>query len=345
MFGSRSTPRRLLAALGSTVLIGLVLTILITMAPSVHDDRHARSLFLAIINKTTVPVSDQDFIYGWPYALKINEPETCKNQDVYLLNAVTSNPSQVYHRELIRKMWGRKYMARNLKIRTVFIVGTIPSQITQKHLTEESTKYRDIIQFDFLETRKNLTIKSLAAVHWFRAFCPNATWILKSDVDAYINFWALIEVLRPLNNTKDAVCARSLSRTVCREVTKWGCYEHYVVSRDEYPDDVYPPYCQGYSYILHSDFADKMLEQDQKRTKPPFWLEDVYVTGLLTRHLNPRWFDVRRQSEVVPEILQPEYYNGTMLFIHDLDGQIGQGATLYVWNKTLEHYNVTTLLL
>ncbi|XP_068230504.1 beta-1,3-galactosyltransferase 5-like [Palaemon carinicauda] len=345
MFGSRSTPRRLLAALGSTVFIGLALTILLITIPySVNEKRHTRSVFVALLNKTTIPVDDQDYIYGWPHTLKINEPETCKNEEVFLLNAVTSNPSQVYHRELIRKMWGRKDIAKYLRIKTVFIVGAIPSQVTQNHLTEESNKYRDIIQFDFLETRKNLTIKSLAAIYWFRTFCPNATWVLKSDVDAYINFWALIKILRPLNNTKDGVCARSLSRTVCREVTKWGCYEHYVVSRDEYPDDLYPPYCQGYSYILHREFADKMLDQDQKRTKPPFWIEDVYVTGLLTRTLTPRWFDVRRQSEVIPETLQPEFYNGTMLFIHDLDGQIGQGATLYVWNKTLEHYNCTNLL-
>lgn len=303
-------------------------------------DSNASTTFGAV-NESSHAVREKEYIPGWPYALKINEPSTCKDEDVYLINTVTSNPSQVYHREMIRKMWGRKDIARQLKVKTVFIIGAVPSEVTQHHLNEESNKYGDIIQFDFLETRKNLTIKSLAALHWFRAYCSNATWVLKSDVDAYINFWALLEVLRPVNDTKDAVCARSLSRTVCREVTKWGCYEHYVVGRDDYSPDVYPPYCQGYSYILHKGMTERMLKQDQQRTSPPFWLEDVYVTGLLTRNLNPRWLDIRRHSEVIPESIQPEYYDGTMFFIHDLEGQIGQGATNYVWNKTLQHYKIT----
>lgn len=209
------------------------------------------------------------------------------------MNAVTSNPSQVYHREMIREMWGRESIARQLKLKTVFIVGAVPSAVTQRHLQQESDKHRDIIQFDFLETRKNLTIKSLAAVHWFRAFCSNATWVLKCDVDAYINFWALMDVLRPAQNTTDAVCARSMSRSVCRQVTKGGCLPHYVVDPRDYYPAVYPPYCQGYAYVLHRRLADRMLEVDRQRSKPPFWLEDVYVTGLLLRELHPRWLDVR----------------------------------------------------
>lgn len=48
----------------------------------------------------------------------------------------------------------------------------------------------------------------------------------------------------------------------------------------------------------------------------------------------------RRRSMVVPEYIRPEYYNGTFIFVHDLDGQIGQGATSYVWQKALQYYRV-----
>ncbi|XP_045596377.2 beta-1,3-galactosyltransferase 5-like [Procambarus clarkii] len=344
LVGSRSSPRRVLIAAAITASAGAAITLLLVLRPRTHPalvrlPRHASPPDTNGIHEA--PSDKMDYIPGWPYGLRINEPDTCRDQDVYLLNAVTSNPSQVYHREMIREMWGRKDIAQKLKLKTVFIVGAVPSEATQKHLQEESDKYRDIIQFDFLETRKNLTIKSLAAIHWFKAFCSNATWVLKCDVDAYVNFWALLEVLKPVDDTNDAVCARSVSSFVCREVTNDGCLPHYVVDPKDYSHNTYPPYCQGYAYILHRRLVDRLLQKDQQRTSPPFWLEDVYVTGLLPRDLQARWLNVRRRSEVVPMSVRPEYHNGTFLFVHDLEGQIGQGATNYVWLKTLQHYNVT----
>lgn len=44
---------------------------------------------------------------------------------------------------------------------------------------------------------------------------------------------------------------------------------------------------------------------------------------------------------MVPVSIRQEFHNGTMLFVHDLEGQIGQGATSYVWSQTLKHYNIT----
>lgn len=291
-----------------TGVAATLLTIFLMMEPRVitqsrqarHSPRVSPSPFPPALPQQpnevdTGTTSDQQYatIAGWPFGLRTNEPDTCKGQDVYLLNTITSNPTQVYHRDLIRKMWASQEIGKRLKIRTVFIIGTVLSEVTQRHLQEESERYRDIIQFDFLETRKNLTIKSLAALHWFRAYCGNATWVLKCDVDAFINFWALLEVLRPAEGSQDAVCARSNTRSVCRDASTYGCLAHYVVDYKEYAQSIYPPYCSGYAYVLHRDLVDRMLKVDRKRTSPPLFLEDVYVTGLLPRDMNARWLDVR----------------------------------------------------
>ncbi|XP_045116791.1 beta-1,3-galactosyltransferase 5-like [Portunus trituberculatus] len=355
--GSRSSPKRMAAAVVATLIVGTMLTLLLTINPrpliQTRQARHTQNFSPSVIpdvfsvhpvfNEIEEVKHDDEYakIPGWPYGLRINEPDTCKDQDVYLLNTITSNPTQIYHRDLIRKMWRSEAISRRLKIRTVFIIAAVPSAVTQRHLQEESDKYGDIVQFDFLETRRNLTVKSLAALHWFRAYCSNATWVLKCDVDAFINFWALLDVLRFAEGSNDAVCARSKTRSVCRDAHQMGCMAHYVVEPWEYAAAVYPPYCQGYAYVLHRDLVDRMLQVDRNRTSPPLFLEDVYVTGLLPRDLDARWFDVRRRSMVVPEYIRPDYYNGTFLFVHDLDGQIGQGATSYVWQKALQHYRET----
>ncbi|XP_050715462.1 beta-1,3-galactosyltransferase 5-like isoform X2 [Eriocheir sinensis] len=352
--GSRSSPRRVVAAVMVTGVAATLVTVMMMMEPRAlsltrqarHSPRVSPSPFPPPLPEHLNTVDTEaaggqfDTIPGWPYGMRINEPDTCKDQDVYLLNTITTNPTQVYHRNLIRKMWARKDIEKRLKIRTVFIIAAVRSEVTQRHLQEESDKHRDIIQFDFLETRRNLTVKSLAALHWFRAYCGNASWVLKCDVDAYINFWALLDVLRPAEGSQDAVCGRSKSRSVCRDANTIGCLQRYVVSPEEYPLSIYPPYCSGFAYVLHRRLVDRMLEVDGKRTGPPLFLEDAYVTGLLPRDLNARWLNVRRRIMVVPEYIRPEYHNGTFLFVHDLDGQIGQGATSYVWQKTLQYYGM-----
>lgn len=291
-----------------TGVAATLLTVLLMLEPRVitlsRQARHSPSVrsspfppaFPQQMNELDIePTRDQHFatVPGWPYGLRLNEPDTCKDQDVYLLNTITSNPTQIYHRDLIRKMWAREDIGKRLKIRTVFIIGAVRSEVTQRHLQEESDRHRDIIQFDFLETRRNLTVKSLAALHWFRGYCGNATWVLKCDVDAYINFWALLEVLHQEEGNKDAACARSKTRSVCRDPNALGCLPHYVVDHKEYAPAIYPPYCSGYAYVLHRNLVDRMLEVDKKRTSPPLFLEDVYVTGLLPRDLDARWLNVR----------------------------------------------------
>lgn len=306
--GSRSSPRRVVAAVMVTGMAATLLTVVMMIDPSAlsltrqarHSPRVSPSPFPPPLPEhlntvDTEAAGDKQFntIPGWPYGMRINEPDTCKDQEVYLLNTITTNPTQIYHRNLIRKMWKRKDIEKRLKIRTVFIIGAVRSEVTQRHLQEESEKHHDIIQFDFLETRRNLTVKSLAALHWFRAYCGNASWVLKCDVDAYINFWALLDVLRSAEGNQEGVCGHSLSRSVCRDANSIGCLERYVVTREEYPLSIYPPYCSGFAYVLHRRLVDRMLEEDGKRTGPPLFLEDAYVTGLLPRDLNARWLNVR----------------------------------------------------
>lgn len=56
------------------------------------------------------------------------------------------------------------------------------------------------------------------------------------------------------------------------------------VSREEYADDYYPPYCPGLALLMTGDIVAQLY--NQSLYEPYFWVDDVYFTGLLAKTLN-----------------------------------------------------------
>lgn len=56
----------------------------------------------------------------------------------------------------------------------------------------------------------------------------------------------------------------------------------WFVTEDEYKSAFYPPYCAGLAYIVPSHLLRSLSEAAYD--VPFFWVDDVYGTGLLTRH-------------------------------------------------------------
>ena len=93
------------------------------------------------------------------------------------------------------------------------------------------------------------------------------------------------------------ICPRASGLQVCRKFIEDTCENRYVVSKDEFADDSYPPHCHGYAYVLHRDLVKKILHKDKefvedKRMKR-FRMEDVYVTGILVREDPPQYLDIQ----------------------------------------------------
>jgi hypothetical protein len=52
---------------------------------------------------------------------------------------------------------------------------------------QEDADFGDIIQFNFCESYRNLTLKTLMGFKWATEFCSNAHFIMKTDDDVYVN--------------------------------------------------------------------------------------------------------------------------------------------------------------
>lgn len=58
--------------------------------------------------------------------------------------------------------------------------------------------------------------------------------------------------------------------------------QKWLVSIDEYPYPLYPPYCQGAFYLLHLTVAEKLYELfEEEYHRNYLWIEDVFLGGIL----------------------------------------------------------------
>ena len=110
----------------------------------------------------------------------------------------------------------------------------------------------------------------------------DATYVLKTDDDIFIHMSALMNYLktRPYLGVKYFIlCAPAASSKVNRS---WRSKWH--VSPKEFPARVYPTYCPGWSVMYSVDTVNLLYEAAQE--EPFFWIDDVYVTGILAKKVN-----------------------------------------------------------
>ena len=153
------------------------------------------------------------------------------------------------------------------------------SQRTQRRLLRESSQHRDILQFDFIDTYGNLTLKIIAGFQWVLRNCPNTRYIMKVDEDAYINTTNLITYIDShIKSHADIFGYISYNDKPHREID-----HQYYVSKEEYKPEIYPPFPHGPGYLLTLK-ATKALLRIATIT-PYFRLEDVYI-GICALRLN-----------------------------------------------------------
>lgn len=91
------------------------------------------------------------------------------------------------------------------------------------------------------------------------------------------------------------ICAPVKVLSVCRYYSEDICEERYLVGKDEYAANSYPPHCHGFSYALRSNLIKKILEADFNRLQnglSRFRMEDVYITGMLAATVQTALLDI-----------------------------------------------------
>lgn len=224
-------------------------------------------------------LNDVDFRYSInPRAMA----DRCRDTSLFIV--VISAPGNFLHRKLIRRTWATHLNG----IHYAFLIGSTDRAAIQQDIRNESSTYEDLIQVDMVDTYMNLTLKSVALLHWALHFCPDAPFILKCDDDIYVNTRNLAEVIQQLPAEIPRVYGASVSNLKPLRPKELGTLsepaddsDKWIIDRRLWPWSTYPTYVSGGCYLIASSAIGQLLAAAQ--TTPYFPFEDLYVTGLCAR--------------------------------------------------------------
>ncbi|KAL3998118.1 Galactosyltransferase family protein [Acanthocheilonema viteae] len=115
-----------------------------------------------IHRKSKWSCSDNVELYNrYAYKWKIIDRKFCTQNypDLLLLIVAITAIEQREHRNVIRKTWGDVKLYKDFKTAVLFPLGSTDDLDMMNLIQKEQRKYGDIIQQEFLDTYKNLTLK------------------------------------------------------------------------------------------------------------------------------------------------------------------------------------------
>uniref|UniRef100_A0A3Q1FTV9 Hexosyltransferase n=1 Tax=Acanthochromis polyacanthus TaxID=80966 RepID=A0A3Q1FTV9_9TELE len=244
---------------------------------------------------TPIPVpyvSPGPYLVEYPheYHFTINEPQKCEQEKPFVVLMVPVAPLNRQHRDVIRSTWGSERSVSGQAVSLFFILGLQAGDEQHKDwLLQESKEHHDLLQADFLDCYKNLTIKTMVMVEWLNTHCSGTSYAMKVDSDTFLNVPKLISMLLNAPKTNYMTGLVVEGAQVLRDPTsKWFLPEEL------YPESYYPRYALGLGYVLSLDLPKKLIEAS--RHVKPVYIEDVHL-GLCMQHLgipltsSPNWND------------------------------------------------------
>ncbi|XP_063798002.1 UDP-GlcNAc:betaGal beta-1,3-N-acetylglucosaminyltransferase 7-like [Pseudophryne corroboree] len=210
------------------------------------------------------------------FPLLLNHPEKCQG-DVHVLIVVKSIIEQHDRREAVRKTWGKEKEVDGKKIRTLFLLGTTSigkdHRNLQRLIDQEDQIYGDILQWDFMDTFFNLTLKEVNFLKWFHIYCPNVEFIFKGDDDIFVN---TENVLAFLAFKKEDPLLPSLfvGDIISRAGPIRNKQSKYFIPKELY-DKPYPVYAGGGGFLMASSLARKLFVASEKIQLFP--IDDVFL--------------------------------------------------------------------
>ena len=212
------------------------------------------------------------------YRYKINEPQICEsNSPLILLVVVCTGMVNFDERKAIRNTWG-SMLKENSEAKLIFMLGSGSDPYVQGEIESESRQHGDIIQENFTDSYRNLSLKSVGVLKWVKYFCSNVRLIFKADDDIYVNVPNLMDLVMKIKSVSSPFIMGYIfkgAKPVVDKTSKW------YTPKEDYNESFYPDYVSGTSYIM-SNSAVKQLYTAALNTKL-FWLEDIYITGICRR--------------------------------------------------------------
>jgi len=255
---------------------------------------------------------------------------------------IHSTPEQFDRRRLLRETWASITLFQKNVSRTFFVMGR-SSGAQQESIQAEYKQYRDIIQGDFVDSSHNATLKSLLALHYVTYYCSSAKYFIKANDDTFVNIFSMIQLFdKSAAHQHIMACALWKENTMPILRDPKECMQ-WCVAADELPGRThFPQYCAGLAFALSHDLVSALYSASL--STPYFWIDDVYITGLLMPEASKRlhnihYIDLITNFTLVEEDIETEYQDSRKS-IHYAFAKI-RNADIYrkVWKACFNRLN------
>ena len=217
----------------------------------------------------------------------------CKSntlQHTILIAYVISAPINFQKRMKIRNTWSND-KANNLKV--LFLIGKSLNENLNNQIKWEHIKFNDILQANFLDSYRNLTLKTIIGMKYLADNCLNSSYFLaKIDDDVMVNTKQLMRYLNNTINQKINITNRFFCNEWINATVRRSKSNKFYVSFEELSVNTYPTYCDGPAYIYSNDLLLNI--KNAINSTKIFRFEDVY-SGLLASKLNSKFISIKEK--------------------------------------------------
>ncbi|CAF2738934.1 unnamed protein product [Rotaria sp. Silwood2] len=206
-------------------------------------------------------------------SLIINKNQACQNIKTKFFIIVKSGTFQ--RRNFTRSTWAKEII-KHRNIPVLYAIGYPKDPAMQKEIIDEDEEYHDLLQFNFLESYYNLTLKTASVLFWYDQHCSKSSdYLFYVDDDVLIHVDKLILYM---NQTVD-------DGTIEGWFEKSGKIQRKGIggiSKEDFPIDTVPDYLWGAAVLYPTNIISNLLiKVIFNTTIPIFFRDDVFINGFM----------------------------------------------------------------
>ncbi len=208
---------------------------------------------------------------------------------------VTSHVENIEARNIIRKSYPTD-LFHKFDANLIFLLALPKFSNTSfnRALKNEITHHGDIVQGNFIEDYHNLTYKHLMGYKWVHNSCNSAKYVVKMDDDIVVNYYTLFEVIKKSKSNFELMGHTLAHMEPIRDPSnKW------YVSETEFGQKEYPDFVSGWIYVATLRTIRAILVQADFAKF--FWIDDLFVTGILREKANIPITDIKQYFRYEPK--------------------------------------------
>ena len=240
---------------------------------------------------------DNKLLNGWSLPRVVwHDPQICGKEQLDWIFIATSAPENYNRRMLLRRTYANVTLFKTMRFKLIIVVGMTGNASIDTDVYREFRQHRDIVVGDFKDAFWTLSLKMIFGLKWISKYCNKAPFIIKIDDDAFVNIFEILNLIEPHSKKSNfMMCAvldnnfifrwKHHSKEYCKQIKV--CVDDGILPG--YKN--YPRYCNGQMFVFPNDLLQRLVDAIDNTTY--FWLDDVYITGMITKNLSIEYINIQ----------------------------------------------------